>query len=71
MPLVEMCGRADDREWCDRLATDFDYGMARCDQHEIDLSPCSWEGNTREGFCCIDHTQRGHIYGPTCRNPRP
>lgn len=71
MPLVEMCGRVDDGEWCDGQATHFDYGMTRCDRHEIDLCPCRWEGNTREGFCGIDHTQNGHIYGSTCRNPCP
>jgi hypothetical protein len=69
--IVEMCAHIDGRDWCKATASHFDYGMARCASHEIDLSPCVWDGNLNEdGFCVIDHVKRSHIYGAQCRNPR-
>jgi hypothetical protein len=72
MPFTFLCAHIDGREWCSAGATHSKYGMDRCDDHEIDLSPCMWEGNVDEsGHCQIDHVRSADIYGPTCRNPHP
>lgn len=63
--------RVGKRDSCGKEATHFKYGMDRCDDHEIDLSPCVWEANTRGNpphYCAIDHETYGHIYGTECRN---
>lgn len=66
--FTEMCARGD----CGAAATSRRYGMARCDDHKIDASPCVWERNTDEdGFCLLDHVRYGRHYGETCSNPRP
>jgi hypothetical protein len=58
------------KERCGQPATCLEYGMARCDAHRIDLSPCVWENNLdQDGRCRIDHARLARIYGPTCANP--
>lgn len=58
------------RETCGREATHSIYGIDRCDEHEIDTSPCVWKANMRGTFpfCGIDHQEHGHIFGAECRN---
>jgi hypothetical protein len=72
MPFIELCAHPiGSHESCGAVATHRKYGMGRCDEHEIDLSPCTWERNVEDGYCALDHVEHARIYGPTCRNPRP
>lgn len=61
-----------DKNHCGKPATVSRVGMDRCDEHEIDSVPCVWKANlNEENFCVINHETYGHIYGSTCRNPKP
>lgn len=70
MTITWGCAHVDGRVWCPEPGEYSAYGMVRCARHAVELSPCTWEANTRDGVCKIDHQRWGRYYGVLCRNPR-